>query len=57
MIQLVEPDEDMAVTAAHFKAETRMFLAGAYAAALTKHKKAEQITGDKEFKTPEKRNK
>lgn len=44
----------MADTAADFKARFKMSLADAFAAALTKEKKTELVTGDPEFKALEK---
>ena len=44
----------LADTAATFKAQYRMSLADAFAAALAKEKKAELVTGDPEFKPLEK---
>ena len=45
---------EMADTAADFKARFKISLADAFAAALTKGKKAELVTGDPEFKALEK---
>jgi len=51
----VEPlDRELAEAAAHLKNEHYLGLADAFAAALAKHKKAELITGDIEFKALEK---
>jgi ribonuclease VapC len=51
----VEPiDRELAELAADFKATRKLALADAFAAALAKHKKAELITGDLEFKMVEK---
>jgi predicted nucleic acid-binding protein len=44
----------LADTAAEFKARFKISLADAFAAALTKDKEAELITGDPEFKSLEK---
>jgi len=44
----------LADNAADFKARFKISLAGAFAAALTKGKKAELVTGDPEFKALEK---
>jgi predicted nucleic acid-binding protein len=41
---------EMADTAAHFKARFKLSLADAFAAALTKERSAELVTGDPEFK-------
>lgn len=49
-IEIVDADLAISEVAAEFKAEHRMSLADAYAAALTKIKKAELVTGDPEFK-------
>ena len=48
-IQLVEADIALSEVAAEFKASCEMSLADAYAAALTKVKKAELVTGDPAF--------
>jgi ribonuclease VapC len=51
----VEPIyRELAELAADFKATRKLALADAFAAALAKHKKAELITGDLEFKMVEK---
>jgi predicted nucleic acid-binding protein len=49
-------DTDLALSeaAAEFKAAHNISLAGAYAVALTKSKKAELVTGDPEFRSLEK---
>jgi ribonuclease VapC len=47
-------DREMAETAAEFKTAHGLALADAFAAALAKHKKAELVTGDMEFKSIEK---
>ena len=47
-------DRDLAETAAHLKNEYDLGLADAFAAALAKHKKAELVTADHEFKSVEK---
>jgi len=52
-IHLVEVDLDLTREAARFKAAKRMSYADCFAAALAKHKKAELVTGDKEFKQVE----
>ncbi len=49
-IEIVETDPVLTEQAAEFKATNKMSLADAYAAALTKTKKAELVTGDPEFK-------
>lgn len=46
-------DRALAETAAEFKAAHKMSLADGFAAALTKQKKAELVTGDREFKAVE----
>ena len=52
-IQIVPADRDLAEVAAHFKANHKMSLADAFAAALARQKKAELVTGDPEFKAIE----
>ncbi len=52
-IEIVETDHSQTEHAAEFKAENKMSLADAYAAALTVQKKAELLTGDPEFKAIE----
>jgi len=47
---LVDADSDLTLQAARFKAAHKMSYADAYAAGLAKLKKAELVTGDKEFK-------
>jgi len=49
-IEIVDADLALSEAAAEFKAANKMSLADAYAAALTKAKKAELVTGDPEFK-------
>jgi predicted nucleic acid-binding protein len=53
-IHLVEADQDLTREAARFKAAKRMSYADCFAAALAKTKKAELVTGDKEFEEVEK---
>lgn len=53
-IEFHPADRPLADTAADFKARFRVRLADAFAAALTKLKKAELVTGDPEFKPLEK---
>ena len=53
-IEFHSADRNMSDTAADFKARHRISLADAFAAALTKEKKAELVTGDSEFKALEK---
>ncbi|MEO6169313.1 MAG: type II toxin-antitoxin system VapC family toxin [Chitinophagales bacterium] len=48
-IAIVEPDYHFCIEAARIKAKHKMSYADAFAAALTKKKKATLITGDKEF--------
>lgn len=52
-IEVVETDLSQTEQAAEFKAEHKMSLADAYAAALAVQKKAELLTGDPEFKAVE----
>ena len=49
-IEIVPADLALAEVAAEYKAAHKMSLANAFAAALAKQKKAELVTGDKEFK-------
>jgi len=49
-IQIVPADLDLAKQAAEFKATKKMSYADCFAAALAKLRKAELVTGDKEFK-------
>jgi len=53
-ITIVEVDKELTLQAAHFKAYNKMSYADAFAAALSKNKKAQLVTGDKEFKSIEK---
>jgi ribonuclease VapC len=53
-IQFHPADRALANTAADFKTRFEISLADAFAAALAKEKKAELITGDREFKPLEK---
>lgn len=53
-VEFVPTTRSLADAAADFKANYRISLADAFAAALAKEKKAELITGDPEFKTMEK---
>jgi len=48
--EIIDADLALSESAAEFKANYKMSLADAYAAALTKAKKAELVTGDPEFK-------
>lgn len=49
-IEIVSVDLDLAKQAAEFKATKRMSFADCFAAALAKSRKAELVTGDREFK-------
>lgn len=53
-LEVVAIDRELAESAAALKTEYSLGLADAFAAALAKHKKAELITGDLEFKVVEK---
>jgi len=53
-LETVPVDRELAEAAAHLKNQCKLGLADAFAAALAKHKKAELITGDHEFKSVEK---
>jgi predicted nucleic acid-binding protein len=52
-IHIVPADLELTKQAAEFKAEHKMSYADCFAAALAKAKKAELVTGDKEFKQVE----
>ncbi len=52
-IEVVDVDKHLAKQAGRYKAEKKMSYADCFAAALAKMKKAELITGDKEFKEVE----
>jgi PIN domain nuclease of toxin-antitoxin system len=52
-IEIVPADLTLAEAAAEYKAAHKMSLADAFAAALAKQRKAELVTGDKEFKSLE----
>ncbi len=52
-IQFENVDWELAQEAARFKAQNKMSYADCYAAALAKVKKADLVTGDKEFKSLE----
>jgi predicted nucleic acid-binding protein len=52
-IHIVPADLDLAKQAAIFKSSKRMSYADCFAAALAKHRRAELVTGDKEFKQVE----
>ncbi len=49
-IKIIEADKDLTLEAAQYKASHKMSFADAFAAALAKQKKAELVTGDKDFK-------
>ncbi|MEO8399277.1 MAG: type II toxin-antitoxin system VapC family toxin, partial [Ignavibacteriaceae bacterium] len=53
-INIIEANINLTLQAAEYKAFNKISYADAYAAALTKLKKGQLITGDKEFKTLEK---
>jgi len=53
-ITIIEASKELTIQAARYKAFHKMSYADAYAAALTKLRKAELVTGDKEFKSLEK---
>ncbi len=53
-IQFVDADWELTQEAARFKSQHKMSYADCYAAALAKEKKADLVTGDKEFKALEK---
>ncbi len=53
-IELIDIDEDLALAAAHIKAEHSMAYADCFAAALSKLQKAVLVTGDPKFKKLEK---
>ncbi|HWP60172.1 MAG TPA: type II toxin-antitoxin system VapC family toxin [Candidatus Acidoferrales bacterium] len=52
-VQIIFADLDLAKEAAEFKAAKKMSYADCFAAALAKSRKAELVTGDKEFKQVE----
>lgn len=52
-IQIVPADLELAKQAAEFKSKHKMSYADCFAAALAKSRKAELVTGDKEFKQVE----
>jgi predicted nucleic acid-binding protein len=53
-LEAVPVDRELAEAAANLKNEYDLGLADAFAAALAKHKKAELVTADREFKSVEK---
>jgi len=52
-VKIVNADEELTLQAARYKAFNKISYADAYAVALAKLKKAELVTGDKEFKQVE----
>jgi len=52
--EIVDADQALSEAAAEFKANHKISLADAYAAALAKAKRAELMTGDPEFRSVEK---
>ena len=52
-LRVVDADQEMTMLAASYKARGRISYADCFAAALAKTKKAEVVTGDKEFKEVE----
>jgi predicted nucleic acid-binding protein len=52
-IEIISADLDLAKQAAEFKATRKMSYADCFAAALAKLRKAELVTGDKEFRQVE----
>jgi predicted nucleic acid-binding protein len=52
-IQFENVDWELTMEAARFKSKNKMSYADAFAAALTKVKKADLVTGDNEFKSVE----
>ncbi|MCX6562424.1 MAG: type II toxin-antitoxin system VapC family toxin [Candidatus Aminicenantes bacterium] len=53
-IEVIDVDIHLAIEAARFKARKKLSYADCFAAALTKIRKGELVTGDREFKTIEK---
>lgn len=49
-VRIFEIDEELTLQAARYKASHKMSYADAFAAALAKQKKAELVSGDKDFK-------
>ncbi len=49
-LRIVDADQELTMLAASYKAKGRISYADCFAAALAKQKKAELVTGDKEFK-------
>ncbi|MEO8209775.1 MAG: type II toxin-antitoxin system VapC family toxin [bacterium] len=54
-ITIVEANKELTLIAAGYKAFNKISYADAFAAALTEHRRAILVTGDKEFKSVEKR--
>ena len=52
-IAIVEANKELTLQAAYFKANYKISYADAFAAALAKNRKANLVTGDKEFKALE----
>ena len=52
-ITIVEANKELTLQAAYFKANYKISYADAFAAALAKNRKANLVTGDKEFKALE----
>ncbi len=48
-IEIIDADQLLTLEAAHFKAHHKISFADAFAAGLAKQKKAELVTGDREF--------
>lgn len=48
-IEIVDADQALTLEAAHFKARHKISFADAFAAGLARQKKAELVTGDREF--------
>lgn len=48
-IEIIDADQSLTLEAAHFKARHKISFADAFAAGLAKQKKAELVTGDREF--------
>jgi len=50
-IKIIDADKELSLTAARIKSANKLSYADAFAAALAKLKKAELVTGDREFET------
>lgn len=48
-IEIIDTDQPLTLEAEHFKARHKISFADAFAAGLAKQKKAELVTGDREF--------